>query len=420
MLSKFITKNTIKSVCLARTFATGQWSKITQAPPDAILGLNEQFKADTDPRKISLGVGAYRDDNGKPVVLPSVLEAEKKIAGKMDHEYPPIQGLANFNKLAAGFAYGEESPAFKENRIATCQALSGTGSLRLLGDFFKQNNVLSKVYIPLPTWPNHFGVFKAAGLETPSYQYLDPKTQKLDLNSILSSIKSAPNGSAFLFHACAHNPTGVDPSHEDWMKISDAIKAKNHYIIFDCAYQGFASGNMEGDAWAIRYFVSQGHTVTLAQSFAKNFGLYGERCGCASVVCESAEEQKKVTSQLKIAARTLWSNPPLYGARIVEQVLGDPKLKAQWYKECGQMASRIISMRSLLVENLKKNGSKKDWSHITSQIGMFAFTGLTKEQVLKVRKDYHIYLTDNGRISMAGVNTHNVEYIAKAFYEVTK
>ncbi|KAK8791836.1 hypothetical protein WA158_005213 [Blastocystis sp. Blastoise] len=402
------------------TVNPGEWSMITQAPPDAILGLNEQYKADTDPRKISLGVGAYRDDNGKPVILPCVLEAEKRIAGKMDHEYPPIDGLPDFDRLAVAFAYGEESPAVKEGRIAVCQALSGTGSLRLLGDFFYHNHIFDKIYLPLPTWPNHFGVFKAAGLETPTYQYLDPKTQKLDLDSILKSIAEAPDNSAFLFHACAHNPTGVDPSHEDWIKISDAIKARKHYIVFDCAYQGFASGNMEGDAWAIRYFVSQGHHICLAQSFAKNFGLYGERCGAASIVCASAEEKKKVTSQMKIVARTLWSNPPLYGARIVQTVLGDPELKAQWYKECGEMASRIISMRTLLVENLKKNGSKKDWSHITSQIGMFAFTGLTKEQVLKVRSEYHIYLTDNGRISMAGVNTHNVEYIAMAFHEVTK
>ena len=384
------------------------------------MGLNEQFKADKDPRKISLGVGAYRDDNGKPVILPCVLKAEQRIAGKLDHEYPPIDGLPEFNKLATSFAYGENSKVIKENRVAGCQALSGTGSLRLLGDFYKQNNVLDRVYIPLPTWPNHFGVFKAAGLETPTYQYLDPETQRLDLDSILKAIADAPEKSAFLFHACAHNPTGVDPTKDDWKKISDAILAKNLYVVFDCAYQGFASGDMEGDAWAIRYFAEQGHTLSLAQSFAKNFGLYGERCGCASIVCESAEEKTRVTSQLKKAARTLWSNPPLYGARVVQIVLGNPELKAEWYKECGEMAHRIIDMRRLLVENLKKNGSTKDWSHITSQIGMFAFTGLTKEQVLKVRSEYHIYLTDNGRISMAGVNTHNVEYIAKAFHEVTK
>ena len=243
---------------------------------------------------------------------------------------------------------------------------------------------------------------------------------KLDINGILKTIKSAPASSAFLFHACAHNPTGVDPTKQQWKQISDAIKAAGCGVIFDCAYQGFASGDMEGDAYAIRLFVEEGHQVCLAQSFAKNFGLYGERCGAASVVCASKEEKERVVSQLKVAARTLWSNPPLYGARIVQTVLGDPKLKAQWYEECAGMAKRIISMRAALVENLKKAGSTRDWSHITSQIGMFAYTGLTKPQVERCIKEFHIYLTMNGRISIAGLNTHNVEYVAKAFHEVTK
>ncbi|KAM7453540.1 hypothetical protein BLSTO_05712 [Blastocystis sp. subtype 1] len=328
------------------------------------------FKADKDPRKISLGVGAYRDDNGKPVVLPCVAEAERRIAGKSDHEYPPIQGLPEFNRLAAEFVYGANSPAIKEDRVAVCQALSGTGSLRLLGDFLKNVKGYNRVYIPNPTWPNHFGVFNAAGIPNEKYNYLDA-SNKLDINGILKTIKAASPDSAFLFHACAHNPTGVDPTKQQWKQISDAIKAAGCGVIFDCAYQGFASGDMEGDAYAIRLFVEEGHQVCLAQSFAKNFGLYGERCGAASVVCASKEEKERVVSQLKVAARTLWSNPPLYGARIVQTVLGDPKLKAQWYEECAGMAKRIISMRAALVENLKKAGSTRDWSHITSQIGMW-------------------------------------------------
>ena len=393
--------------------------QVAQAPPDAILGLNEQFKADKDPRKISLGVGAYRDDNGKPVILPCVAEAERRIAGKSDHEYPPIEGLPDLRRLAAEFVYGADSPAIKEDRVAVCQALSGTGSLRLLGDFLKNIKGYERVYIPNPTWPNHFGVFNSAGIPNEKYTYLDANN-RLNIDGILKTIKSAPAKSAFLFHACAHNPTGVDPTKEQWKQISDAIKANNCGVIFDCAYQGFASGDMEGDAFAIRYFVEQGHQVCLAQSFAKNFGLYGERCGAASVVCASTEEKNRVLSQLKVAARTLWSNPPLYGARIVQTVLGDPKLKAQWYEECAGMAKRIISMRAALVENLKKAGSTRDWSHITSQIGMFAYTGLTKEQVQRCINEYHIYLTMNGRISIAGLNTRNVEYVAKAFHEVTK
>ena len=353
------------------------------------------------------------------MILPCVAEAERRIAGKSDHEYPPIQGLPDFNRLAAEFVYGAESPVIKEDRVAVCQALSGTGSLRLIGDFLKNVKGYERIYIPNPTWPNHFGVFNAAGIPNVKYTYLDANN-RLNIDGILKEIKNAPANSAFLFHACAHNPTGVDPTKEQWKQISQAVKAAHGGGVFDCAYQGFASGDMEGDAFAIRQFVADGHQICLAQSFAKNFGLYGERCGAASVVCASKEEKERVLSQLKVAARTLWSNPPLYGARIVQTVLGDPKLKAQWYEECAGMAHRIISMRQALVENLKKAGSKRDWSHITSQIGMFAYTGLTKEQVERCIKEYHIYLTMNGRISIAGLNTHNVEYVAKAFHEVTK
>jgi aspartate aminotransferase len=232
--------------------------------------------------------------------------------------------------------------------------------------------------------------------------------------------RQAPDGSIFMFHACAHNPTGVDPTMEQWKEISAGMKAKGHITFFDSAYQGFASGDAEKDAAAVRYFVQEGHDVMLVQSFAKNFGLYGERVGCLSMVGKTSEEADRLLSQLKILIRPTYSNPPIHGARIVATVLNDPKLNPQWYKECKQMADRIIDMRTALTNGLKKAGSTKNWDHINKQIGMFCFSGMTPEQVDKLRTEYHIYMTKNGRISMAGITTKNVEYLAKAMHAVTK
>lgn len=395
------------------------YDQVAQAPPDAILGLNEQFKADKDPRKISLGVGAYRDDNGKPVILPCVAEAERRIAGKSDHEYPPIEGLPDFNRLAAEFVYGADSAAIKEDRVAVCQALSGTGSLRLLGDFLKNIKGYEHVFIPNPTWPNHFGVFNAAGIPNEKYTYLDANN-RLNIDGILKAIKTAPAKSAFLFHACAHNPTGVDPTHEQWDELSELCKKKDHVVIFDAAYLGYCSGSVSQDAYAFRKFVEDGHKVALTLSFSKNFGLYGERAGIVSVVTGSPKERENVVEQLKIGARALWSCPPIYGARIVTTILNDPVLMSQWEKECAAMSQRIKDMRALLVENLKKVGSKRDWSHITKQCGMFSYTGMTKEQIERLRTEYHVYILPSSRASVAAINPGNVEYLAKAMHEVTK
>ncbi|EHK98439.1 putative Aspartate aminotransferase, mitochondrial [Glarea lozoyensis 74030] len=403
------------------------WADVPQGPPDlaniissskAILGITEAFKADSFKEKINLGVGAYRDDQGKPYVLPSVRSAENKvIEQKLNKEYAGITGVPDFTKAAAVLAYGEGSSAL--DRVVITQSISGTGALRIGGAFLQRFFPgAKKIYIPTPSWANHAAVFKDSGLEVEKYRYYNKDTIGLDFEGMVADIKGAPKGSAFLLHACAHNPTGVDPTPEQWREISDAVKAGGHYAFFDMAYQGFASGNTDTDAYALRYFVEQGHNPCLAQSFAKNMGLYGERVGAFSVVCADAAEKKRVDSQIKILVRPLYSNPPVHGARIASEILNDPALNKQWLGEVKGMADRIITMRALLKKELENLGSKHDWSHITSQIGMFAYTGLTPEQMDKLAKEHSVYATKDGRISVAGITSGNVKRLAAAIHAI--
>ncbi|KAI4148577.1 MAG: hypothetical protein LQ340_005042 [Diploschistes diacapsis] len=350
--------------------AASTWANVPQGPPDAILGITEAFKADSFPEKINLGVGAYRDDKGKPYVLPSVRAAEKKvIESNLDKEYAGITGVPAFTKAAAQLAYGSDSPAIKEDRISITQSISGTGALRIGGAFLQKFYPSGKtIYIPTPSWANHNAVFKDSGLEVQKYRYYNKDTIGLDFDGMVADITAAPEGSIILLHACAHNPTGIDPTEAQWKQISDAVKAGKHYPFFDMAYQGFASGDTNKDAIPVRMFIQEGHALCLSQSFAKNMGLYGERAGAFSIVCDSAEERKRVDSQIKILVRPLYSNPPVHGARIAAEILNNPTLKEQWLGEVKGMADRIISMRALLKKNLEELGSKRDWSHITSQV----------------------------------------------------
>jgi len=420
-LSRLILKNRpIRSQAL-RGFST--WNQVPAGPPDPILGVTEAFKADKDSRKINLGVGAYRDENGKPFVLPSVRQAEESIvAGKYDKEYLPITGFPEFTKHAALLAYGKDSAPLKEGRIAITQSISGTGALRIGGAFLERFYPHSKsIYLPTPTWGNHIPIFKDSGLEVKQYKYYDKKTVGLDFKGMIDDIKAAPNKSIILLHACAHNPTGVDPTKEQWKQIAEAMKEKDHFAFFDMAYQGFASGDVDGDAFAPRYFVEQGMPIVLSQSFAKNMGLYGERVGAFSVVTSSPEEKAKVDSQIKILVRPLYSNPPVHGARIAGTILADEKLYAQWLKEVKGMADRINGMRAELKNKLVNDlGSKNNWDHITNQIGMFAFLGISPEQVERLKNDHHVYLTKDGRISVAGITNANCSHLAESLHEVTK
>jgi aspartate aminotransferase len=402
------------------------WSGVQKGPEDPILGVTVAFNNDKSPKKMNLGVGAYRDDNGKPYILPSVQTASAEFQrrleqGKEDNEYLPIGGDPHFNKAAIKLALGADSSVIAEKKVVTIQALSGTGALRVAGDFLKRFYPGNKqIFVPTPTWANHIPLFTDAGLEVKYYRYYDKQTNGLDWNGLKEDIKKAPSGSIILLHACAHNPTGQDPTMDQWRELSPVIKEKGHFALFDCAYQGFASGDPEKDAAPIRHFVKDGHQIALCQSFAKNFGLYGQRIGALSFLTSTAEEAVNVESQLKILVRPMYSNPPKHGAKIVSYILNDESLQAQWRKEVKGMADRIITMRERLVKGLKEAGSKKDWKHITDQIGMFCFSGLTAEQVDRLASEYHIYMTRNGRISMAGVTSHNVDYLAQSMHAVSK
>ncbi|KAL6046122.1 Aspartate aminotransferase [Balamuthia mandrillaris] len=411
---------------LGHARGVGTFSHVQMGPEDPILGVTVAFNKDPSPNKMNLGVGAYRDDNNKPYILDSVKQAAAKYVkevgeGKQNHEYLGITGDPAFNQAAIKLALGENSGVISEKRYTTSQALSGTGALRVAADFLNRFYPGNKqVFVPTPTWANHIPLFTDAGLEVKYYRYFDKKRNAIDMTGLLEDINTAPQGSVIVLHACAHNPTGQDPSLEQWKEISEVIKKRGHYALFDSAYQGFASGNPEKDAAAIRYFLEQGHEIALCQSFAKNFGLYGHRTGAVSFITGSQKEAAAVESQLKILVRPMYSNPPKFGSYIVGTILNDPSLRKQWEGEVKGMADRIITMREALVKGLKDAGSKRDWSHITSQIGMFCFSGLSPEQVDQLAQQHHVYMTRNGRISMAGVTSHNVGYLAKAMHAVAQ
>jgi len=394
------------------------WKNVEMGPKDPILGVTEAFQADPNPLKVNVGVGAYRDDAGKPYVLDSVKRAQERILNE-NMEYPPISGVPAFVKASTNLAYGADSDAITNKKVAALQSLSGTGALRLSAEFLKTFSPNVTVHLPNPTWGNHFPIYGKAGIATNTYRYWDPNTLGLDLKGMCEDIRNADPGVVVL-HSCAHNPTGVDPTMDEWKEISAAVKAGGHFAIFDNAYQGFASGDTDKDVAAVRFFIEEGHNIGLCQSFAKNFGLYGHRVGCFSILCEDADEAARVESQLKIIARAIYSNPPLHGARIVATILEDPALKQLWQDEIKLMSSRIMDMRTALKSNLIDAGSTLNWDHITNQIGMFSFTGLTKEQCDFMTKNHSIYLTSNGRISMAGVTTENVGRLAIAMHEATK
>ncbi|KAJ7986174.1 hypothetical protein DPEC_G00348040 [Dallia pectoralis] len=398
------------------------WAEVQMGPPDPILGVTEAFRRDTNPQKMNLGVGAYRDDQGKPYVLDSVRKAEAVIASKqLDKEYLAIGGLGEFNKSCAQLALGADSEVLKNGRNITVQTISGTGSLRIGANFLSRFHSASRdVYLPSPSWGNHTPIFRDAGMLLKAYRYYDPSTCGFDFLGMLEDISKMPERSVVLLHACAHNPTGVDPKPDQWKEISDLMKKRDLLVFFDMAYQGFASGDIDRDAWAVRHFIEQGHNIVLSQSFAKNMGLYGERVGGLTLVCGDAEEAKRVESQLKILIRPNYSNPPMNGARIATTILNTTELYNIWLEEVRLMANRIIKMREQLAANLKSEGSTHNWQHVTDQIGMFCFTGLKPDQVERLTKEFSVYMTKDGRISMAGVTSGNVGYLAHGIHAVTK
>jgi aspartate/tyrosine/aromatic aminotransferase len=393
---------------------------IAKAPADAILGINQAFKRDTDPRKVNVCVGAYRDDNGKPYILQCVRAAQEKIYNdkSLNLEYQAQRGNQDFAAMSREILMGKNAPPILENRVATVQSLSGTGALRIGGAFTAKFLKGKKVYVSNPTWGTHNSILAHSGVEGAKYRYWNASTRSLDYDGMVADIHGAPSGSIFLLHACAHNPTGVDPTPTQWKGISDAMKAKGHIAWFDSAYQGFASGDLDKDAFAVQMFLKEGHDIMASVSYAKNFGLYGERIGSFSVCCGSTENRDAVLSQLDILIRNLYSNPPLQGMRIVKTVFEDPKLMQMWRDDMKVMSNRINDMRKSLRGELEAIGTPGDWSHITSQIGMFSFTGLSPEQSTAMLEKHHIYMLKNGRISMAGINSKNVKYVASCIKAV--
>ncbi|KAB1224594.1 Aspartate aminotransferase, mitochondrial [Morella rubra] len=410
---------------LTRCFSTspravGWWENASPAAKDPITGVTEAFLADTNPHKINLGVGAYRDDEGKPIVLQCVRNAEAKIAGCEFLEANATEMASSLVEESVKLAYGEHARVLKEGRLAGLQALSGTGACRLFAELQRRFYPELPIYLPRPTWSNHHNVWRDAQVPQRTFQYYHPVSKGLNFAALVDDVKNAPDGSVFLLHPCAHNPTGVDPTEEQWRDISYLFKVKNHFPFFDMAYQGFASGDLDMDAQAIRIFLEDGHLIGCAQSFAKNMGLYGHRVGCVSVLCADAKQAVVVKSQMQQIARAMYGSPPVHGLLLVSTILSDPQTKSLWVKEVKVMANRIKRMRTALRENLEKLGSPLNWEHITNQVGMFCFSGLTPDHVDRLAREFHVYMTRDGRISMAGVTTSNVSYLADAIHEVTK
>jgi len=394
------------------------FSGVELAPRDPILGLTEAFNADARPDKVNLGVGVYQDASGKLPLLECVRAAEEKLA---EHPAPrgylAIDGLALYDDDVKYLVFGEGSPAVAEGRIVTVQALGGTGALKLGADFLRLLNPEAGVLISSPSWENHRALFTRAGYEVGEYRYYDAEARGVDFEGMLADLRSAAAGTIVVLHACCHNPTGYDLTPEQWTQVVDVVRTGGLVPYLDMAYQGFAQG-IEEDGAVVRAFVEAGLTFLCSTSFSKSFSLYGERVGALSVVCADADEAKRVLSQLKIVIRTNYSNPPTHGAKLVTTVLGDAGLRAQWEDELGQMRDRIKAMRSALVAKLAEAGVEQDMSFITDQVGMFSYSGLTKDQMVRLREEFGVYGTDAGRICVAALNDGNVDRVAKAIAAV--
>ncbi|KAG1658732.1 hypothetical protein FOA52_002747 [Chlamydomonas sp. UWO 241] len=404
-----------------RCNAASRFADVDMQPADPILGVSEAFRASTSSDKLNLGVGAYRTDELKPMVLNVVRKAEKKIfdaAG--DKEYLPIEGLAAFRKATVDLLLGAGHPAIKENRVACLHSLSGTGSLRVAAAFIARFMKGKTVYISNPTWGNHRNIFGDESVDWKYYRYFDAETVGLDFKGLMADIEAAPDGSVILLHGCAHNPTGIDPTPAQWKEIAELCIKKSHVPFFDVAYQGFASGSLDIDAAAPRMFVDMGLETFVAQSYSKNLGLYGERVGAINLVCNSADAATRVLSQMKRIARAMYSNPPTYGAKIAATIVNDPELFAEWKSEMEGMAGRIDDIRKKLRAALEKRQASKDWSFVTSQIGMFSFTGLSAAQVANMTNKWQVYMTSDGRISLAGLNRASVDRLADAIVDSFK
>jgi aromatic-amino-acid transaminase len=392
--------------------------KIEMAPKDPILGVTEAYNADQNPKKVNLGVGVYTDDNGKVPVLQCVRRAEQKLAeAPLPRNYLPIDGLAVYDRAVQETLFGADHPAVKAGRIVTVQTLGGTGGLKVGGDFLRRVNAGAELYISDPSWENHRAIFEYAGFTVKTYPYYDPATNGLKFDAMLAALGQLPAGAIALLHACCHNPTGVDLNAAQWEKVIAVVNQRKLVPFLDIAYQGFADG-LEEDAATIRRFAAECPVVFVSSSFSKSLSLYGERVGALSIVTASKEEAARTLSQLKRVIRTNYSSPPTLGGQAVALVLTTPELRTQWDQELGQMRERIKVMRKQFVEKVRALRADFDLSFIVDQRGMFSYSGLTKEQVHKLRDEYSIYAIDSGRICVAALNSKNIDYVAQAVAKV--
>ncbi|MGE4241900.1 amino acid aminotransferase [Ramlibacter sp.] len=394
------------------------FNAVEMAPRDPILGLTEQFNNDPNPKKVNLGVGVYFDENGKLPLLECVQKAEKQMMeAPKPRGYLPIDGIAAYDTAVKSLVFGADSEPVKSGRVATVQGIGGTGGLKIGADFLRKMNPQAKVLISDPSWENHRALFTNAGFTVETYPYYDASKRGIDFDGMLKALNAAPAGTIVVLHACCHNPTGYDITPQQWDQVIATVKERKLVAFLDMAYQGFGHGIAE-DGAVIAKFVAAGIDFFVSTSFSKSFSLYGERVGGLSVLCQNKDEAARVLSQLKIVIRTNYSNPPTHGAQVVATVLGTPELRALWEQELAGMRTRIKKMRGALVENLKAAGVKEDMSFITDQIGMFSYSGLTKDQMVRLRDEFGVYGLDSGRICVAALNSKNIDYVCESIAKV--
>jgi aromatic-amino-acid transaminase len=394
------------------------FTAVELAPRDPILGLNEQFNADPNPNKVNLGVGVYYDDNGKLPLLECVQAAEKQMMEEpKPRGYLPIDGIAAYDAAVKNLVFGAESEPVKSARVATVQGLGGTGGLKVGADFLRKVNPSAKVLISDPSWENHRALFSQAGYTVEAYPYYNAARRGIDFDGMLTALDQAAEGTIVVLHACCHNPTGYDITPAQWDQVIETVKARKLVPFVDMAYQGFGEGIAE-DGAVIGKFVASAQNFFVATSFSKSFSLYGERVGALSVLCQDKDEASRVLSQLKIVIRANYSNPPTHGGQVVATVLNTPALRATWEKELAGMRVRIKQMRAELVEKLKAAGVKQDMSFITQQVGMFSYSGLSKDQMVRLRSEFGVYGTDTGRMCVAALNSKNIDYVCASIAKV--
>ena len=391
---------------------------IKAAPADPILGLGEAFKAEIRSNKINLGIGVYKDDKGDTPIMAAVKQAEQRLFDiEMTKNYLSIDGVAEFNARTKELLFGVDSEIVKQNRARTVQSLGGTGALRIAAEFVKRQTKALNVWISTPTWPNHNAIFNAVGMTIREYRYYDAEHKALDWDNLIADLSHAGEGDVVLLHGCCHNPTGIDPTAAQWKQLAEMSAQKGWLPLFDFAYQGLANG-LEEDAVGLRTFAANHKELLVASSYSKNFGLYSERVGAFTLVAENEAVSFTALTQVKAIIRTLYSNPASHGAATVSIVLDDPKLRAEWEAELTEMRERIKKMRHKFVDLLKEYGAQQDFSFIIEQNGMFSFSGLTAEQVDRLKDEFAIYAVRSGRINVAGITEENIRYLCESITKV--